>query len=100
MPLTFGALTQPRKSFTNLVFSGDLMDMKYVQQPRWPTSCFAGSPRNSSSEIENETTGQFSEVRPALANSLKNGTFVSPLRVLMTHAWPAAANFLIAATMV
>src|SRR5882672_1108196 len=100
MPLTFGALTQPRKSFTNLVFSGDLMDMKYVQQPRWPTRSFAGRPRNSSSEIENETTGQFSEVSPALANSLKNGTLVSPFSVLITQALPAAENFLIAATMV
>src|SRR5688572_7592663 len=78
-PVTLGDLSQAWKSLTNFLFSGVLIDMKYVQQPRCPTKSFAGKPRNSSSEIEKETTGQFSDVRPALANSLKNGTFVSPL---------------------
>src|SRR6267143_4729028 len=70
-PVTFGSLSHTRKSFVNLAFSGVLSDMKYVQQPSWPTSSLAGRPRNSSSEIENDTTGQFSEVKPALAYSLK-----------------------------
>src|SRR5258706_9979960 len=99
-PVTLGALIHAMKSLTNFVFSCDLIDMKYVQQPRWPTRSLAGRPRNSSSEMENETTGQFSEVKPALANSLKNGTLVSPFSVLITQALPPAANFLMAATIV
>src|SRR5258705_13678187 len=47
------------KSFTNFVFLGDLMDMKYLQQPRWPMRAFRGKPPNSSSEIENDQTGKF-----------------------------------------
>jgi len=50
--------------------------------------------------MEKEITGQFSEVSPALANSLKNGTFVSPFSVLMMQALPPALNFLMDATMV
>ena len=43
------------------------------------------------SEIENETTGQDSAVRPEAAYSLKKGTLVSPFRVLTTAAPPPAA---------
>ena len=63
-------------------------------------SALAGRPRNSSSDMLKLTTGQFSDVSPAFANSLKNGTFVSPFKVLITVAFPLAANFLMAATIV
>src|SRR5262245_20341993 len=97
MPGTVLFLSQAWKSPTNFLFAGVLIDWKYVQQPSWPTSWAAGRPRNSSSEIEKETTGHFSAVRPAAAYSLKNGTFVSPLRVEITQASPEAANCLISA---
>ena len=47
---------------------------------------------------EKDTTGQSSALRPAAAYSLKNGTFVSPLSVLITQASPLAANCLISPT--
>src|SRR6267154_3463292 len=97
MPGTVLDLSHAWKSATNFLFAGDLIVWKYVQQPSWPTSCLAGRPRNSSSEMENEHTGQVSAVRPAAAYSLKNGTLVSPFNVLITHALPPAANCLISA---
>src|SRR5688500_8634143 len=98
MPGTLAVLSHAWKSETNFLFAGDLMDWKYVQQPSCPTSCLAGRPRNSSSEMENEQTGTVSALRPAAAYSLKKGTLVSPLRVLITQAFPPAANCLISAT--
>src|ERR1044071_4272979 len=97
-PGTLLLASQLLKSATNFLFAGVFSDWKYVQQPSWPTSLSAGRPRNSSSEIENETTGHVSAVRPDAAYSLKNGTFVSPLSVLITAAPPPAANCLISAT--
>src|SRR5258708_6964116 len=86
------------KAATNFLLAGVGTVMKYVQQPSWPTNCLAGRPRNSSSEIEKLQTGQSSAVRPAAAYSLKKGTLVSPLSVLITQAFPPAANCLISAT--
>src|SRR5882672_4445692 len=91
-------LSQAWKSVVNFLLAGLLMDWKYVQHPSCPTNLSAGSARNSSSEIEKLTTGQLSAVRPAAAYSLKKGTLVSPLSVLMTQALPPAANCLISAT--
>src|SRR5271154_6279629 len=76
----------------NSLFSGVLSDMKYVQQPSSPTRSFAERLRNSSSARLNETTGHFDGVRPAETISLKNGTFESPLIVLITQASPLAAK--------
>src|SRR4051812_12910016 len=97
MPAVLEFFSQAWKFATNFLFAGVFRDWKYVQQPSCPTSLSAGRPRNSSSEIENETTGQVSAVRPDAAYSLKNGTFVSPFRVEITHASPEAANCLISA---
>src|SRR5436190_12475973 len=98
MPGTEVFLSHAWKSETNFLLAGVLIDWKYVQQPSWPTSLSAGRPRNSSSEIENETTGQVSAVRPEAAYSLKKGTLVSPFSVEITQASPEAANCLISAT--
>jgi len=45
-------------------------------------------------------TGQFAEVRPWLASSLKNGVLLSPLIVLTTAASPPAQKLLILPTIV
>src|SRR5688500_19724467 len=98
MPGTELFFSHAWKSDTNFLLAGELIDWKYVQQPSWPTSLSAGRPRNSSSEIENDTTGHVSALRPDAAYSLKNGTLVSPFNVLITAAPPPAANCLISAT--
>src|SRR5258706_10141671 len=88
------------KSYTKVFFSGVFFFSSRRRHTRWPTRSFVGRLRNSSSDKLNDTTGQFSEVSPAFANSLQNGTLVSPFNVLITQAFPPPENFLMAATMV